>query len=102
MFSLNFVLYSYRRTIHLPPVFRNFIRIAVLTHFTSIQGFTKKEFAIYLRLIWQIWCLWRDFLFPVPCEPFKPSVTPHLHRSCALATHVLVGMTHTSLRHLYK
>ena len=43
-------------------VFQSFMRFVILTHLTSFQGFTKKEFAIFLRFIVQIWSLWRDFL----------------------------------------
>ena len=43
-------------------VFQSFMRFVILTHLTSFQGFTKKEFAIFLRFIVQIWSLWRNFL----------------------------------------
>ena len=61
------------------------------------------------KFLWVLWdlvskfgVLWSDFTFPVAFDPFKPSFTPHLHRSCALTSHVLIWMPHTPFWFLVK
>ena len=73
--------------------FKLFVIFAIMTHLTRIWYFHSKKFVVS-RGFNRFDALWRDFLFPVPSIPLKPSLTPYLFKSCAFLT-MLVRLTHT-------
>ena len=58
-------------------VLQNFLMFTIRTDLNHNCYFTLKEVVILIKFIWQIWCFWHDFQFPVHFTIFQPFFTQH-------------------------
>ena len=85
-------------------VFQLFMIITILTRLTRIRYFTMKVFVGFMRVFFsKLGVLWSDFPFPLLFVTLKPSFTPNLSLSSALANFVLLGcQIHLAGFHLFE